>query len=96
MAIRGRSLQNLQLARAKQPGHDTVRLRQSLEDTFMKKFQYKPYEWVDVAESILLHLDTVVIAGTGVGKTAPFMMPLLLKLRTFSSFKGIANGPGQH
>jgi len=29
-------------------------------------------------EAILLGLDTVVIAGTGAGKTMPFVMPLLL------------------
>ena len=31
-----------------------------------------------MTEAILLGLDSVVIAGTGAGKTMPFMMPLLL------------------
>jgi ATP-dependent helicase YprA (DUF1998 family) len=33
---------------------------------------------LDVAEALLLGLDSVVIAGTGSGKTIPFMLPLLL------------------
>jgi bloom syndrome protein len=38
-----------------------------------------PYTWqLDVSEALILGLDAVVIAGTGVGKTIPFMMPLLL------------------
>ena len=45
------------------------------------QYQAACTQWqVDVAESILLHLDTVVIAGTGAGKTAPFMMPLLVEI----------------
>ncbi|KAN0082803.1 hypothetical protein V8E55_008598, partial [Tylopilus felleus] len=39
----------------------------------------KPYSWqLNVTEALLLGLDCVVIAGTGAGKTMPFMMPLLL------------------
>ncbi|KDQ56801.1 hypothetical protein JAAARDRAFT_131803, partial [Jaapia argillacea MUCL 33604] len=39
-----------------------------------------PYPWqLDVAEAFILGLDAVVIAGTGAGKTMPFIMPLLLK-----------------
>ncbi|KAJ7506438.1 hypothetical protein B0H11DRAFT_1707242, partial [Mycena galericulata] len=44
-------------------------------------FQMKkpPYDWqIEVAEALILGLDAVVIAGTGAGKTIPFMMPLLL------------------
>ena len=45
-----------------------------------------PYDWqLDVAESLLLGLDTVVVVGTGSGKTIPIMLPLLLpenKLKT--------------
>ncbi len=38
-----------------------------------------PYNWqLDVSEAILLGLDTMLIAGTGAGKTLPFVMPLLL------------------
>ena len=42
-------------------------------------FGKDPYEWqLDITEPIILGLDSVVIAGTGAGKTMPFMMPLLL------------------
>ncbi len=37
-----------------------------------------PYDWqLDVSEALLLGLDSIVIAGTGAGKTLPFVMPLL-------------------
>ena len=37
-----------------------------------------PYEWqLDVAEALYLGLDSVIIAGTGAGKTLPFVMVLL-------------------
>ncbi|KAF8807500.1 hypothetical protein BYT27DRAFT_7099682, partial [Phlegmacium glaucopus] len=36
-------------------------------------------QWqADVAEAVLLGLDSFLIAGTGAGKTTPFMMLLLL------------------
>ena len=39
-----------------------------------------PYGWqLDVTEALLLGLDSVVIAGTGSGKTIPFMLPLMLR-----------------
>ena len=38
-----------------------------------------PYDWqLDVAEALLVGLDSIVIAGTGSGKTIPFMLPLLV------------------
>ena len=37
---------------------------------------------IDAAESLLLGLDTVVIAGTGAGKTTPYMLPLFLQETT--------------
>ncbi|KAF9225671.1 hypothetical protein BS17DRAFT_699754, partial [Gyrodon lividus] len=37
----------------------------------------KPYDWqLDVAEAILTGLDCVVMAGTGAGKTMPFVTPV--------------------
>ncbi|KAJ6448997.1 hypothetical protein C8R45DRAFT_800901, partial [Mycena sanguinolenta] len=33
---------------------------------------------IDTSGALILGLDAVVIAGTGAGKTIPFMMPLLL------------------
>ncbi|KAG1785008.1 uncharacterized protein HD556DRAFT_1189123, partial [Suillus plorans] len=37
-----------------------------------------PYTWqLEVSEALLLGLDCSVIAGTGTGKTMPFVLPLL-------------------
>ena len=37
-----------------------------------------PYEWqLDIAEALYLGLDSVIIAGTGAGKTLPFGLTLL-------------------
>ncbi|KLO05452.1 P-loop containing nucleoside triphosphate hydrolase protein, partial [Schizopora paradoxa] len=39
-----------------------------------------PYEWqLDVAECLILRVNSIVIAGTSAGKTLPFVMPLFLK-----------------
>ena len=52
---------------------------EKLISIFSQRFGQVPYPWqLDVTEALLLGLDTVVIAGTGAGKTMPFMMPLLL------------------
>ncbi|KAI0706129.1 P-loop containing nucleoside triphosphate hydrolase protein [Cytidiella melzeri] len=38
-----------------------------------------PYDWqLDVADALLLGLDSVLIASTGAGKTLPFALPLLV------------------
>lgn len=77
-----RSYKNLQDARdaaGRKNGYDSAKTRQDLKRLFRERFGTDPYEWqVDVTEAILLGLDSVVIAGTGAGKTMPFMMPLLL------------------
>ncbi|KAK6991633.1 hypothetical protein R3P38DRAFT_2563752 [Favolaschia claudopus] len=40
---------------------------------------YDAHPWqLDVAEALLLRVDCLVIAGTGSGKTTPFLLPLLL------------------
>jgi len=50
-----------------------------LKPIFRDHFRTDPYEWqLDVTEAILLGIDSVVIEGTGAGKTMSFMMPLLL------------------
>ncbi|KAH9957661.1 hypothetical protein BC827DRAFT_1094794, partial [Russula dissimulans] len=37
------------------------------------------YGWqLDICEALLLGLDCIAIAGTGSGKTMPFIMPLLV------------------
>jgi bloom syndrome protein len=80
--LRARSYKNLQKARdeaAQKNGYHSETTRGSLRSIFRERFGHDPHEWqLDVAEAILLGLDSVVIAGTGAGKTMPFMMPLLL------------------
>ncbi|KAL4258661.1 hypothetical protein AB1N83_011263 [Pleurotus pulmonarius] len=58
---------------------ETARLQITSE--FAKRTRGKtPYGWqVDVAEALLLGLDCTVIAGTGAGKTMPFVMPLFVE-----------------
>jgi superfamily II DNA/RNA helicase len=56
----------------------TIRLEMS--DQCQAKFSYRPHPWqLDVPEAILLKLDAVLIAGTGSGKTTPFVLPLMVK-----------------
>ncbi|KAJ6628448.1 P-loop containing nucleoside triphosphate hydrolase protein [Mycena sp. CBHHK59/15] len=59
--------------------YDSDQTRRDLARLFEEMFKKPPYEWqIDVSEALVLGLDAVVIAGTGAGKTIPFMMPLLL------------------
>jgi ATP-dependent helicase YprA (DUF1998 family) len=53
-------------------------VRKSMADECLKRTGYNPYDWqLDISEAILLGLDSVLIAGTGAGKTLPFVLPLL-------------------
>ena len=66
-------------AAAQKKGYDLWQTRDELKRLFRERFGTDPFEWqLDVTEAILLGLDSVVIAGTGAGKTMLFMMPLLL------------------
>src|SRR5688572_28876716 len=62
-------------------GYNQESVREELQTKFRAAFDgNNPYPWqIDVSEAILLGLDCLVIAGTGAGKTAPFVMPLLLE-----------------
>jgi bloom syndrome protein len=78
-----RSYSTLNIARksaAQSPQcYDSKATRARLTAIFSQRFGSPPHEWqLDATEAILLSLDSVVIAGTGVGKTMPFMLPLLL------------------
>ena len=79
-----RSYKNLESAIEKASGSDTqpynsLATRTQIRRVFQERFGSSAHEWqVDVTEAILLGLDSFVIAGTGAGKTMPFMMPLLL------------------
>ncbi|KZT67037.1 P-loop containing nucleoside triphosphate hydrolase protein [Daedalea quercina L-15889] len=61
-------------------GYDSKNTRKIITDVASDAFDGKePYNWqVAVCEAILLGLDCIVIAGTGAGKTMPFVMPLLV------------------
>lgn len=63
----------------KKSKYNSAKTRATLKTLFTARFGSDPYDWqLDVTEAILLGLDSVVIAGTGSGKTIPFMLPLLL------------------
>jgi ATP-dependent helicase YprA (DUF1998 family) len=80
--LRSKSYRILEKARAeaaRKNGYNSQTTRTELQRLFRERFGKDPYDWqLDVTEAILLGLDSVVIAGTGAGKTMPFMMPLLL------------------
>ena len=64
---------------SRRSGYNSAATRVNISQLFQVRFGGGPYDWqLDVMEAILLGLDTVVIAGTGAGKTMPFVMPLLL------------------
>ncbi|PIL35264.1 transporter [Ganoderma sinense ZZ0214-1] len=75
---------NLEEARRRrattEAGYDSQATRKTMSDRFSSCTDgKKPYKWqLDVAEAFLLGLDCVVIAGTGAGKTIPYLLPLLL------------------
>lgn len=78
------SATNLDQARqrsAQENSYSSTATRRKLKDELFNCTNgLKAYEWqVDVAEAILLGLDCTVIAGTGAGKTLPFVMPLFIK-----------------
>jgi ATP-dependent helicase YprA (DUF1998 family) len=60
--------------------YSSDKTRSDITKAFKSAFNgLKPYTWpLDVCEALLLGLDCIVIAGTGAGKTMPFIMPLLV------------------
>jgi superfamily II DNA/RNA helicase len=61
-------------------GYCSTSSRLEMSDQCQAKFSYRPHTWqLDVSEAILLKLDAVLIAGTGSGKTTPFVLPLMVK-----------------
>jgi ATP-dependent helicase YprA (DUF1998 family) len=81
-AIKINSQRLLQAARdalRKKSGYDSRATRLEMKTCFSDRSSLEPYDWqLDVAEALLLGLDSIVIAGTGSGKTIPFMLPLLI------------------
>ncbi|KAK6988536.1 P-loop containing nucleoside triphosphate hydrolase protein [Favolaschia claudopus] len=58
--------------------------RQKLASLFEEQTGKQAHKWqIDVSEALILGLDSVVIAGTGAGKTMPFMMPVMLHREKF-------------
>jgi ATP-dependent helicase YprA (DUF1998 family) len=79
-----RSTCNLQKAREegfKTRGYQSGATRVKLRAEFTKRNEgLVAYDWqIDVSEALLLGLDCSVIAGTGAGKTMPFVMPLFVE-----------------
>ncbi|KXN91129.1 ATP-dependent DNA helicase Q-like 4A [Leucoagaricus sp. SymC.cos] len=81
-AVRLRSCENLESTRRvsyTHTGYDSTLWRTQLITATKARLGFTPHDWqVNVAEALMLGLDVVVIAGTGCGKTAPFMMSVLL------------------
>ncbi|KAK7034215.1 bloom syndrome [Favolaschia claudopus] len=81
-ALRQRSagvLEDARLWAATEYGYDSVRVRATMNNALKTRANYNAHTWqLDVAEALLLHVDCLVIAGTGSGKTTPFLLPLLL------------------
>ena len=63
--------------------YNSSAVRNKLVDEFRDRTGGKePYAWqVDVVEALLLGVDCTVIAGTGSGKTMPFVMPSFVEPR---------------
>ena len=59
--------------------YDSKEIRAQLCSKFQEKFANDPHEWqLDVTEALLLRTDSIIIAGTGSGKTIPFMLHPML------------------
>lgn len=73
-------LENARRAAKGQRGYDSEATRHSLAEVFKKAHPTKdPFDWqLDISEAIVLGLDSILIAGTGAGKTYPMIMAQLL------------------
>jgi len=60
--------------------YNSEEMRTTIIKKFTEVFDSKwPYNWqVDTCKALLLRLDSIVITGTGSGKTFLFVMPLLM------------------
>jgi ATP-dependent helicase YprA (DUF1998 family) len=78
-----KSYSNLERARElsqKTSGYSTHAIRHALTTACLENCHNQiPYPWqLDSAEAFLLGLDCTVIAGTGSGKSLPFIMPSMI------------------
>jgi ATP-dependent helicase YprA (DUF1998 family) len=79
-----KSAEILQKARddaLKSRSYQTAPTRAKLRTEFIQRNNgMVPHDWqIDMAEALLLGLDCSLIAGTGAGKTMPFIMPLFVE-----------------
>jgi ATP-dependent helicase YprA (DUF1998 family) len=73
-----KALKNAQNAALEDRKYDSKGTREMMSRKLQDAFDGRmPYDWqLDAAEALVLGLDCVVIAGTGAGKTIPFVLPL--------------------
>lgn len=73
-----RLLANARTAAENDGSYSSQATREKITQEFQRRCDGKtPYDWqLDVTEALLLKLDCIAIAGTGAGKTMPFVMPL--------------------
>ena len=66
------------LEQARETG-DNADLRDRIREGYKSRCDGRePYDWqLNVAEAVMRGLDTTVVAGTGAGKSEPFIMPTL-------------------
>lgn len=58
-----------------QPVYDSKSFRECMSAACHLKTQKVPREWqLDIAESLHLGIDCIAVAGTGAGKTLPFVL----------------------
>ncbi|TEB14991.1 hypothetical protein FA13DRAFT_1651472 [Coprinellus micaceus] len=66
---------------AEATGYDSQQWRKRLAEKFPSKLGIEAHAWqLDVSEAAFLGVDCICIAGTGSGKTMPFVMPLMVEL----------------
>ncbi|KAF9560218.1 hypothetical protein CPC08DRAFT_690339, partial [Agrocybe pediades] len=78
-----RLLDNARQSASKKNGYSSSDSRKKMRDELERRSGgLIAYDWqLDVAEALLLGLDCSVIAGTGAGKTMPFVLPLLVETK---------------
>ena len=84
--MEGLSYQNLDHARQlaqEKSGYCSARFHDNVRDEFISRTGGKePYQWqLDAAEAFDLGLHCTILAGTGAGKTLPFIMPAFVNPR---------------
>jgi ATP-dependent helicase YprA (DUF1998 family) len=62
-------------------GYSSASTRLHMSQNSYERLGFHPHNWqLDVSEAIILKLNTVILVGTGSGKTIPFILPLLQPL----------------